>query len=661
MIPRETIDRIIETARIEEVVGDFISLKKRGVNYIGHCPFHNEKTPSFTVSPAKGIYKCFGCSAGGNAVNFVMEHEHSSYPEALRYLAAKYHIPIEEEELSPQEIQEKNEREELFIISSFAQRHFTKNLFETEEGKTIGLSYFKERGFNEATIEKFQLGYALDKYDDLLNASQEHGYNPEFLIKTGLAKEKTDAAGQTTYFDFFRDRVVFPIHNQTGKVIAFGARTLKTDKKIPKYLNSPETEIYNKSKTLYGLAFAKKSIIANDNCYLVEGYTDVISLWQARVENVVASSGTSLTTEQIRLVKRFTPNITILYDGDNAGIKASFRGIDMILEEGMNVKVVLFPDGDDPDSYSKKVTTDELHEYIAKNAKDFIVFKTNLLIGEAQADPVKKAGLIHEIVNSIALVPDQIMRSVYVKECAKIFELTEQTLINELNKQRRKNFSKQEGFKEDSVIKAEPATPEKIEEVKEDEVYPKESELIKKMIKYGHLPVRFDVLDNEDKPVFDEENNKIVIEVSVAEFVLYELKKDNLIPENDLHKRILKDYEEILETGVIPTADYFLRQPDPEFNKFIVDIIAENYHLSDKWKEKHHIYTKEEEDHLSATVLEILYKYKLSRVMKLITELQETLKEEKDELIIQEHLGYLTLLNELKKSFAKKLGIVVIK
>jgi DNA primase len=655
MIPRETVDRIIESCRIEEVVGDFITLKKRGVNYIGSCPFHNEKTPSFTVSPVKGIYKCFGCSAGGNSVNFVMEHEHSTYPEALRYLAAKYHIPIEEEELSPEDIKEKNEREELFIISAFAQRHYTKNLFETEAGQNIGLTYFKERGFNESTIEKFQLGYAVENYEDLLNAAHEHGYNSELLVKTGLAKER-----EGKFFDFFRDRVVFPIHNHTGKVIAFGARTLKTDKKIPKYLNSPETEIYNKSKTLYGLAFAKKSIIANDNCFLVEGYTDVVSLYQAGVENAVASSGTSLTTDQIRLIKRFTPNITILYDGDNAGIKASFRGIDMILEEGMNVKVVLFPDGDDPDSYSKKVSTDELHDYISKNAKDFIVFKTSLLMEEAQADPIKKAGLIHEIVNSIALVPDQIIRSVYVKECSKIFELTEQTLINELNKQRRKNFSKQEGFKEDSAPIVE-KTDAKIEAFKVDEVYPKELELIRKMIKYGHLPVRFDILDSEDKPIFDEENNKIVIEVSVAEFVIYELKKDNLEPENKLHQEILKEYVAVLETGVVPTADYFLRKPDPEFNKFVVDIIADNYLLSDKWKDKHRIFTKDEEDYLSSSIMEILYKYKLSKVMQITYQLQEVLKEEKDELAVQENLGYIHLLNELKKTLAKKLGIVVIK
>lgn len=660
MIPRETIDRIIETARIEEVVGDFISLKKRGVNYIGLCPFHNEKSPSFTVSPAKGIYKCFGCSARGNSINFVMEHEHSTYPEALRYLAAKYHIPIEEEELSPDDLKEKNEREELFIISSFAQKHFTKNLFETEEGQNIGLSYFKERGFNEATIEKFQLGYAAEKYDDLIVTAHEHGYNPELLMKTGLAKQKDDK-----YFDFFRGRVIFPIHNQTGKVIAFGARTLKSDKKIPKYLNSPETEIYHKTKTLYGLAFAKKSIIAHDNCYLVEGYTDVVSLYQAGVDNAVASSGTSLTTEQIRLIKRFTPNITILYDGDNAGIKASFRGIDMILEEGMNVKVVLFPDGDDPDSYSKKVSTDELHAYISENAKDFIVFKTSLLMAEAQADPIKKAGLIHEIVNSIALVPDQIIRSVYVKECSKLFEITEQTLINELNKQRRKNFSKQEGFREDSVLKADKETALSKEELpdlqKEDEVYPKELELVKMLIKFGHLPVQYDILDNENKPVFDEENNKLVIEVSMAELVLHELKKDNLQPENELHKRILKEYETILETGVVPTADYFLRQPDPEFNKFIVNVIADTNVLSDKWKEKHRIYTKEENADLSGSILHVLYTYKLSRVMQIIYHLQDALKGEKDELVIQEHLGYLTLLNELKKSFAQKLGIVVLK
>jgi DNA primase len=499
------------------------------------------------------------------------------------------------------------------------------------------------------------LGYSPEKFDDLVTAAHEHGYQPEFLVKTGLAKEKDG-----NFFDFFRGRVIFPIHNHTGKVIGFGARTLRSDKKIPKYLNSPETEIYNKSKTLYGLAFAKKSIIANDNCYLVEGYTDVLSFFQAGVENVVASSGTSLTNDQIRLIKRFTPNITILYDGDNAGIKASFRGIDMILEEGMNVKVVLFPDGDDPDSYSKKVSTDALHEYISANAKDFIVFKTNLLMEEAQADPVKKAGLIHEIVNSIALVPDQIMRSVYVKECSKLFELTEQTLINELNKQRRKNFGKQENFREDYLPKTE-IVSQKVETFKEDEVFPKEFELIRQLIKFGHLPVRFDILDSEDKPVFDEDGNKIMIEVSAAEFILYELKKDNIFFETERHKSILTEYETALETGVVPTADYFMRMPDAELTKFIVDIIADNYSLSANWKEKHRIYTKDEDSNLSGSVLDLLYKFKLSKVMQLTYQLQDAIKDEKDELIVQEHLGYIHLLNELKKTLAMKLGIVVLK
>lgn len=657
MIPRETIDRITETARIEEVVGDFISLKKRGVNYIGVCPFHNEKTPSFTVSPAKGIYKCFGCSAGGNSVNFVMDHEHMTYPEALRYLAAKYHIPIEEEEFSPEELKDRNEREELFIISSFAQKHFSKNLMESDEGRTIGLSYFKERGFKESIIEKFQLGYSPEKFDDLVNAAHEHGYKNELLFKAGLAKEK-----ERRYFDFFRGRVVFPIHNHTGKVIAFGARTLKSDKKIPKYLNSPETEIYNKSKTLYGLAFAKKAIIQNDNCFLVEGYTDVISLFQSGVENVVASSGTSLTTEQIRLIKRFTPNITILYDGDNAGIKASFRGIDMILEEGMNVKVVLFPDGDDPDSYSKKVSTDELLQYISDNAKDFIVFKTSLLLEEAQNDPVKKAGLIHEIINSIALVPDQIIRSVYIKECSKLFEFTEQTLINELNKQRRKNFNKEKDFKPDEL----PTTKEEdkvvsTEPVVQDELLPQENELVRILLNYGHMPVSFDLNDENGKPVMDEDGNRMVIEVSVAEFILYELNKDNLGFEAEDFKLILKEYEMALSTGIVPTSNYFVTKPDPELNKIAVNLIATKYTLSDNWKEKHKIYTTNETQYLAEMVSHAVYSFKLKKVMQLKYNLQEALKEEKDELIVQEHLGYITLLNELQKQLSLQLGRVVLK
>jgi DNA primase len=387
LIPKDTIQTIIETARIEEVVGEFVHLRKRGVNYVGLCPFHNEKTPSFTVSPAKGIYKCFGCGKAGNSVNFIMEHEHYTYPEALKFLAKKYNIEVEEEEQTPEQIQQLNERESLYAVTEFARKFFTEQLLNTDEGKSIGLSYFKERDFTDKTIDEFQLGYSPDRWDAFTKAAKENGYEKQFLVKTGLTIDKDGK-----HFDRFRARVIFPIHNLTGRVIGFGGRILKKDDKKAKYVNSPESEIYNKSKVLYGIYFAKNEIIKKDNCFLVEGYTDVISLFQAGIKNVVASSGTSLTTGQIRLIKRYTPNITILYDGDAAGLKASFRGIDMILEQGMNVKVVLFPEGEDPDSYARTHRSVEVEDYITSQAKDFIRFKTSVLLEETQNDPVKKAG-----------------------------------------------------------------------------------------------------------------------------------------------------------------------------------------------------------------------------------------------------------------------------
>ncbi|HQO87129.1 MAG TPA: DNA primase, partial [Bacteroidia bacterium] len=442
MIPKETVELIIETSRIEEVVGDFVSLKKRGANLLGLCPFHNEKTPSFTVSPAKGIYKCFGCGKAGDSVRFMMEHEAFTYPEALRYLAEKYKITIEETIPTVEEIQKQDERESLFVLYSFAQKFFSEKLFNTEEGRAIGLSYFNERGFNEAVIEKFQLGYAPDQWDALSQAVTENKFNRQLYEKSGLAVVKEQEQDSQKVYDRFRGRVIFPIHNLSGRVIAFGARQLANDPKSPKYINSPETDIYHKSKSLYGISFARKSIIQHDECFLVEGYTDVVSLFQAGVENVVASSGTSLTPEQIRLIARFTGNITILYDGDPAGIKASLRGIDLILEEGLNVKVVLFPDGDDPDSFARKNSTIQLIDYISKNAVDFIGFKTSLLLEEVANDPVRKAALIRDIVESISRIPDGIKRSLYTSQCATQMDVPEQVLITELNKIRRNLYKK---------------------------------------------------------------------------------------------------------------------------------------------------------------------------------------------------------------------------
>ena len=513
MIPKETIDKIFDTARVEEVVGDFVSLKRRGVNLLGNCPFHNEKTPSFTVSPTKGIYKCFGCGKGGNSVNFIMDHESLSYPDALRYLAKKYNIEIEEVQQSAEQLEIDSERESVFLVSAFAQKYFTEQLHHSPEGKAIGLSYFKERGFREDIIEKFQLGYSHAQWRAFTDTATEAGYKTDYMIRSGLTikSEKQDAPfndaeglqeRKEKLFDRFSGRVMFPVHNISGRVIAFGGRILGTDKKVAKYINSPETEIYHKSNVLYGLYFAKKSIIAKDSCFLVEGYTDVISMFQAGVENVVASSGTSLTVEQIRLIHRYTKNITILYDGDNAGIKASFRGIDLILEEGMNVKVLLFPDGEDPDSYSKKVSSEELETFIKKNSVDFIRFKTGLLYEETKNDPIKKVELIHNIVETISLIPDAISRSVYVKECSRMMDMGEQILLTELNKLRRKKLNalneksaKAEG--ENGANENEIAVEEK-EIIVEDAIEFQERDIIRLLINFGNREIHFDVEDENE-------------------------------------------------------------------------------------------------------------------------------------------------------------------
>ncbi len=650
MISKDSIEQIIETARVEEVVADFVALKKRGVNYIGLCPFHNEKTPSFTVSPAKGIYKCFGCGAAGNSVNFVMEHEKMSYPDALRYLAQKYNITIEETALDNEQIAKQNEKESLYILAAFAQKHFTKNLHYTDEGRSVGLSYFKERGFNLPTIEKFQLGYAPDDYQNLTQTANEQGYALNLLEKTGLVKQKDER-----YFDFFRARVIFPVHNLTGKVVGFGARTLKNDKKEPKYLNSPETEIYNKSNILYGIYFAKKAIVANDNCFLVEGYTDVISLHQAGIENVVASSGTSLTSGQIRLIKRYTPNITILYDGDAAGIKASFRGIDMILEEGMNVKIVLFPDGDDPDSYARKVSSQELENFIHQQAKDFLLFKTGLLYEEAKNDPVKKSALIKEIVTSIALIPDAIMRSVYIKECSRLFDINEQTLIFELNKLRRQKIKNQPGNEALPETTQTHLTNEvqKTEEKILDELLPQEQNLVRLLLNYADKQLEFEI-ENEAK-------QKELLITTVAEYILFELQQDGLELKTPELKAIVDEYMLALENNLILTDKYFLQKTENGLNKTAIDMISLPYTISPKWNEKYRIRTKTESDKISLTVRNAIYSYKLKHILQLTYKLQEKLKLNLSEQEIDELLRQQLLLNEVKKIISEELGRIIVK
>ncbi len=661
MIPKETVDRIFDTARIDEVVGEFVSLKKRGSNMIGLCPFHNEKTPSFNVSPARGIYKCFGCGKGGNSVNFVMEHEHITYPEALKWLAKKYNIEIEEEEQSTEQQARDNERESLFLVSAFAQKHYTKNLHETEEGKAIGLSYFKERGFRADIIEKFQLGYSPDTWRDLTDAAIAAGYKLEYLVKAGLTIQNEE--DKEKYFDRFKGRIIFPVHNPSGRVIAFGGRTLKTDKKIAKYINSPETEIYHKSNVLYGLYFAKKQIIAEDVCYLVEGYTDVTSMHQAGIENVVASSGTSLTVEQIRLIRRYTNNITILYDGDPAGIKASFRGIDLILEEGMNVRVLLFPDNDDPDSYSKKVSSEALKEFIRENTKDFIRFKTELLSIEVGNDPIKKAGLIRDIVESIAKIPDAITRSVYVKECSRILDIDEQTLLNELNKHRRqKSESKKKSEPSENITIKKPEN--ELFEDKNREIQflyyepafkrgiPQEREIIRLLLMYGNEEVLMEG--------HDEDGKSTEIMTRVSDIILQELDVDNIHFNHIVYERFLQTYRDKYNVGKVPTADFFIRSEDADISMIATDIIfspftvhswekefflslskefplqSNPYTLHD-W-ERHGIYVQEENKSLKRACQDAVYLLKLRKVEFMLRDLLNSIKnwEQEKQKLLQE-------------------------
>ncbi|MBL0047527.1 MAG: DNA primase [Bacteroidetes bacterium] len=670
MIPKETIDKIFETARVEEVVGDFVTLKRRGVNLLGNCPFHNEKTPSFTVSPTKGIYKCFGCGKGGNSVNFIMEHETLSYPDALRYLAKKYNIEILEEQASAEQIEIDNERESIFLVSAFAQKYFTEQLHRSPEGKAIGLSYFKERGFREDIIEKFQLGYSHDKWRNFTDAAIEAGYKVDYLVRSGLTiksekQQQVDLSADANavpselaaakYFDRFSGRVMFPVHNISGRVIAFGGRILGSDKKVAKYINSPETEIYHKSNVLYGLYFAKKSIIAKENCFLVEGYTDVISLFQAGVENVVASSGTSLTVEQIRLIHRYTKNITILYDGDNAGIKASFRGINLILEEGMNVKVLLFPDGEDPDSYSKKVSSEELEAFIQKNSLDFIRFKTGLLYKETENDPIKKAELIHNIVETIALIPDAISRSVYVKECSRIMDMGEQILLTELNKLRRKKIGEQSeksGFETGSTSPSSQEYEEAEKEfVVEDAIEYQERDIIRILVNFGNREIHFEVMD--------EEQNMQTVTTTVAERIHFEITHDNLLFENKNYQLIFTEVAQHLADEKVPDVAYFTQHHDPVIQQLAIDLVSNKYELSQHW-ERHHINVQTEEMVLKQSVYSALFSLKNTKIMKLINENQLQLKESTDENM-QGLIEQLQALLEAKKHFSAQLGRIILK
>jgi len=639
LIPKETIDLIFETARIDEVVGDFVHLKKRGVNMLGNCPFHDEKTPSFTVSPAKGIYKCFGCGKGGNSVNFVMDHEHFSYPEALKYLASKYNIFIEEEVRTPEQEEADNDRESMYIVSNIANEYFQDQLFNDNEGRAIGLSYFKERGFREDTLKKFQLGYSPEKSDAFSAHALKEGYKIEFLEKTGLTIAK-----ESRNYDRFRGRVMFPIHSLSGRVLGFGGRILKSNVKAAKYLNSPESEIYSKSKVLYGMYQSKNSIVKKDRCLLVEGYTDVISMHQSGMENVVASSGTSLTLEQIKLVKRFTNNITLLFDGDAAGLKAALRGVNLILQEGMNVKVLTFTDGEDPDSYAKKVSSEELENYIDAQAKDFIEFKCSLFLEEAKEDPIKRAELIKDIAATVALIPDTISRTVYAQSSSRILGVDEQLIFTSIEQSRSGKASSSNPEPMQVVF----SSPKQSTKLKALSTALEESTLIRLIVIYGASALEF-IYENEEG---EEEQTRI----SVAEFTISELSEDDIQFTHPAFHKIYSEFiHHIQEQETILDDKFFIRHQDPEISQAVSELLSDKHQLSD-WSKKE-IIVPTEADKLKELVTEAVIRLKSKQVKLKIEEMLKQMKNndipEADRLTF---LNNFQQLSQLSMHIDKELG-----
>lgn len=637
IIDQGTIDRIIDAAQIVDVVSDFVTLRKRGVNYVGLCPFHDDKTPSFYVSPAKGVCKCFACGKGGNAVHFIMEHEQMSYPEALKYLAKKYGIEVKERELSNEEKLVQSERESLFIVNNFARDYFQDTLKNHVDGRSIGMAYFRQRGFRDDTIEKFQLGYCTESHDAMAEEALKKGFKKEYLIKTGLCYETDDHRLR----DRFWGRVIFPVHTLSGKVVAFGGRVLSSQTKgvKVKYVNSPESEIYHKSNELYGIYFAKQDIVKQDRCFLVEGYTDVISMHQSGVGNVVASSGTALTPGQIRLIHRFTNNITVLYDGDMAGIKASIRGIDMLLEEGMNIKVCLLPDGEDPDSFARKHNATEFQNFIHEHETDFIRFKTNLLLEDAGKDPIKRAELIGNIVQSISVIPEAIIRDVYIKECSQLLHVEDKLLVSEVAKRREVHREKQaeqkdrerrranaiNGNKQTSANESgqaqetPPPYPTNGEEPGNnnppvlDEGYtsfiPQEGKEGQEFYKYERLILQMIVRYGEKVMcnIADEDGKETPI--TVTEYVTNDLKVDELAFHNPLHRQILAEAaSHIKENGFIAER-YFLAHPDPAISRLSTDLISNRYQLSKYHYKSQKIVTDEERLYELVPGLMVNFKY----------------------------------------------------
>ncbi|WP_299164105.1 DNA primase [uncultured Eudoraea sp.] len=658
MISKFSIDQVYETARLEEVIGDFVQLKKSGSNFKGLSPFTDERTPSFMVSPVKQIWKDFSSGKGGNVVAFLMEHEHFTYPEAIKYLARKYNIEIEETERTDEQKVQADERESMYLVSEYAQQYFEKTLWEKEMGKAIGLSYFRERGFTDDIIKKFGLGYCLDLWDAFTNSALEEGYQQEFLQKTGLTivKEDVNMPGVSKKFDRFKGRVMFPIHSMSGRVLGFGGRILSNEKKAAKYLNSPESEIYHKSKVLYGIYFAKQAIAKEDNCYLVEGYTDVIQLYQRGIHNVVASSGTALTPEQIRLINRLTKNITVLFDGDAAGLRASLRGIDLILEQGMNVKVCTFPEGEDPDSFAKNNEVEEIVLYLRENSKDFIQFKTSLLAKDAANDPIKRADTIREIVNSISKIPDRIKREIYIQECAHIMNISEDVLFNTLAQIGRKE-RKDAATTARQENKAFEVVKHSQKEEKLDVQYELEKKIIEMLLLYGNELQEFEDLilkENEEGDLVLEPEN---MEARVYEKVYLDLQEDEIELTHDKFRNI---YYKLIE-GLNEKEDFsistFMTELDQEMVAQISSILMEEEKYELHHWERKDIYPKDKEKSISQLVSETILTLRCFLIQKRITSLQENTEDLNGDHkeTLEEIMNYL----QLNKLLNKKLNRVL--
>lgn len=659
MIDRATIDRIYAAADIVDVISDYVTLRKKGANYQACCPFHNEKTPSFIVSPAKGVFKCFGCGKGGNAITFVMEHENMSYVEALKTVARKYGIEVEDREMSEEDRRRNDDRESMMAVNGYAAEYFRETMHQTDEGRSVGLSYLRGRGVSDAMITRFQLGYCPAAGDRFTRTALSKGYKEQFLTATGLTIKRENGS----YYDRFCGRVIFPIHSVSGRVVAFGGRTMRTDKNTAKYVNSPESEVYSKKTVLYGLFFAKKAIQQADCAILVEGYLDVISMHQAGVENVVASSGTSLTVEQIQLIKRFTRNVTVIYDGDSAGIKASLRGIDMILREGLNVRVVRLPEEDDPDTFARSHTSEELREYIRTNERDFISFKAELLMGEAAGDPIKRAGLITEMVSSIAQIPDPIPRAVYVKECAEMMGIDEQVLLGEVARRRLRPEENREASEfirrqqrlmreqQQATVTEPTATLSTVDGGSGMEAL--ERELSKYLIKYGHC--NFDYREGRGE----------VVSINVADTIISELNRNGLEFVNPVYHEILRTYKQLHEelgSGVEVPQHYFVNHSDPAVCTAAVDLLTseDNYVASRLW-ELHDVNVTSEQERLSVAVSRAIILYKAAAIKKIISDLMDELKrEDLDEEAQAAILHNISLLNDERRIISDRLDRTVL-